>query len=215
MNAIYRNQGILGWYFGGPAYMSKLHAGTAEMLAAMSVHASRDGDAILGYDFAHTSILPQGRAQLLWRAMQSDADILVSMDADTFMREPQRWMADIRRLSFQAEPWALLGVCVPQTDGRINAWEADGQRASELLVGIPTPLWAIGGALVAYNLPWYRTHFGSLREVACSYAMVAAPAGQGDAFIGEDVWHCGTVRAKGGQILGLRFGKVGHGRVAS
>lgn len=210
MNPVYRESGVLGWYVGGPCYRHQMHSATAQMLASLAVGISRRGDALLGLDFEHTSLLPQGRARLLWRAMDSEADVLVTMDSDTWMLDVHRLLEATVLAVMGSELWSMLAVLVPQTDGRVNAWQAEGERLEEPLLGIPVPLHAVGAALVVHNLAWYRQNMPSLGEVAQSYAMV--PTGNADAFVGEDVWHSNSVRRRGGVIWGIRYSKVFHAR---
>lgn len=200
---------------GAPCYRMQLHADHAIMLGELGQMTGIPFDElglearsalsleIEGWAYMHTSLLAPGRAAILAAAIESDADALLSIDSDTWADAPviARALAIAAEI---AEPWAILGLLVPQDDGRVNAWQAEGQRLGRPLPWIPAPAWAVGAAITIHNLHWHRmirSQAGGERWPWTSYGTI--PTGIPGAFVGEDAWHCEAVRSKGGRVLAL------------
>ncbi len=191
------------------------------VLAIALNEASPTGDYSVGeWDAEHSSVLPDLRARILHRAMMdSSADVLLTMDSDTWIDDAKIFdvMAMVKRwyTAPGSSADAMIGVIVPQRDGRVNAWEAEGIRLSrDVLNAQRSQVHAIGSAIMFHNLDWYRSrglNAGSFYAMAQSTAPgVATGAKDPPTFIGEDVWHCAVVRRLGGVIRAIDCGGV-HG----
>ena len=203
---------------GGPCYRYQLSASHAMMLAqlGMACHGPRtETKHVLGtMIYEHTSVLPAGRADVLFRAMASDAHALLSVDADTWMdAEVALRVLDVADRLFDRADVAALGVCVPQDDGRVNAWRAEGERIEQPKPWKPFPVHAIGAGITVHNLEWHRREAkrSNGRWPWTAYAVI--PSGLPNAFYGEDYVYCERVRAEAGVVLAVyTAGGVYHGR---
>ncbi len=171
------------------------------------------------WEAEHSSVLPALRAQILHRAMADiESDVLLTMDSDTWINGPTvRAALEAMAAWFVRSPptHAALALVVPQRDGRVNAWQAEGERLSERPdMARPTQVHAIGSAIMFHDLAWYRAQRAG---AGVFYAMVASDVGGGlgdvakvPIYVGEDVWHCAAVRRMGGVIEAIDCGGV-HG----
>lgn len=234
---------MTSFFVGGPAYNLQLDARHAGCMVELAMFVGA-GHQIADVYYPHSSILPQGRAKWLGRAIDSGADIGITMDADTWIATDELMTGGARlaRLALGArrgleDPWALIGVLVPQRDGRVNAWRAEGERLREseattiVNAGIAPRAWtsvhAVAQACAIYNLAWWRQWQGRERHM---FAMMPAKStlhGPTDvevdddriikaperyAYIGEDVWHCAWIRSVGGVMHAADIGAVHGGR---
>lgn len=191
---------------GGVAYSLQVRAEHAVTLAELAYELAKrtlgtrgcgaGTDALVGYDYAHTSVLPEGRFNWLKRAcLDTRANWAITIDADTWIKRGHAWELLDAIPRSPRERLALVGVLVPCRDGRVNAWSAPGRRLSrdELASKGLTKVESIGLAIAAYHLPWYRE-----RLSASSFCVV--PSKDGGEYIGEDVWHCRWVADQGGEV---------------
>jgi len=213
---------------GGPAYNHKIDVRHAGTMAQAIVYLLQKSHELLDIHYVHNSVLPQGRAQWLQSAIDSGADVAITMDADTWLRDRRtmtggeclvrmayRMIEDARTAPPDART-ALVGVLVPQRNNLVNAWRAEGERLRDedgrtLMHGEPNvriwdDVFAVGLACAIYNLEWWRPHRDN---VGTSFGMM--PTGVGLAFVGEDVWHSEWIRSKGGRIVALDGMGTVHG----
>lgn len=190
------------WLVGGPCYEMKVRAEHGTMLAELAAYFTACGH-VFTFHYRHTSILPEGRAAFLHAAVTGPYDIALGFDADTWLKHPDEFV------SMLAGPWepdvALRAVLVPQRDGKVNAWEARGARMGDIPLGRFVDAWAVGAAVCAYNVGWYRRNIGDVRTL---YAVM--PTSEGT-FLGEDVWHCAALQNAGARVQVVRLGGARHG----
>jgi len=167
------------------------------------------------WDTEHSSVLPELRARILYRAIQSEADVLITVDSDTWIRHDRIGDFVHEVISWYRESssaHAVLGVIVPQRDGRPNAWSSPGERIAAEPVQ-PTNVFAIGTAVMCHNLDWYRA---AGNGAGVYYAMTPSDCGaigrNGSLpiYTGEDVWHCACVAKFNGIVQAIACGGV-HG----
>ncbi len=204
-----------GIIVGGCVYRSMVRAEHAASLATFAALASlenarRKGRApyIAGFDYQHTSNLPQGRAQWLRRCIADrNAMLAISIDSDTAF-EAGDLLLDIERVSGSV----AIGVVPIRIGGtdlcNINITVDDEQKgrserrafASELASVLEGDrLIASGGfGLAVFNLHWFR-------------ACWPEPHPEGiDMDTGEDIAMCRSVRQRGGMVVALRVRSVHH-----
>lgn len=211
-----------GFVLGGVVYNLKVdarHAVTmAELLAEIEVarrtHALSEvrsgirspfGDVYCeGISYRHTSVLPEGRHRWLEEACRAkEATWAISMDADTWIRagHAREFLDGLPRAP--SNDLALVGALVPCRDNRVNAWSMPGKRIAAEDVVARFRVQAIGLAIVAYHLPWYRRNLDR-----GAFAIMMHEDG---AFIGEDVWHCNWIEKHRGAVLALGHIPTVHG----
>jgi hypothetical protein len=215
---------VTSWFLGGPAYNSKLDARHAACLAQACIEIVSRGDSLAGVEYVHDSVLPHGRGRWLQLAIESGADLGVTMDADTWAKDTHHAQGGRRMIRafdrmMKIGGRVLAGALVAQRNGKVNAWRAEGERLREegahafvfdegarhVQVRAWSDVWAIGLACAVFDLRWYREH---VKNAYTTFAML--PTGVGDGFVGEDVWHCEAIRKLGGGIAALEL-ETTHG----
>lgn len=210
---------------GTPCYRMQVRAEHAMMLCELGEHSGRgDGHAIGVKIYLHTSVLPAGRADVLYRAMLSDAHALLSIDADTWLetRTLITCLDEAQRLFGAHRDIAAMGVAVPQDDNMVNVWSGPGQRIArkDFPVGKPRPVFAMGAGCTIHNLEWHRTL--AVQKVALAdfetgpngepvkppstwpwTAYATVPTGMPRAFFGEDHVYCQRVADEGGRVMAI------------
>jgi hypothetical protein len=198
---------------GGPAYRMQVRAEHAMCLANIVLHPELE---LERFAYAHSSLLPIGRAKILDEAIASDADVLLSMDSDVWMddRVFARAFAIARslfaRVGAMSDPAAAaLGVACPQDNGLPNFWLRPNERIierprdGELMI-----VHAIGAGIMFHNLAWHRRERARMlaaeRELWPTVAYAVFPSGRARLdYFGEDYMFCESVNGRGGKIYAL------------
>lgn len=179
---------------GGPYYGSKLDVRTAMSIQALIGHAPGHGWSVQQM-IAEDSMLDLARNMLMYRALQTGAQWLVSIDADCSLKDPTRLFA---ALALETDnKIACIGFPTRCGDGRWNV-VIDGAVTREPLAK-RRDVDAIGTGAVAFRLGWYAKHwpadapwfqtFTLRREDGRPYC------------VGEDYGHCNMVRSLGGRVV--------------
>lgn len=167
---------------GGCVYRGQVHVAHSTSIASFAAHCAPHS-----LQYKHTSNLPQGRILWLREAMDTSADWAVSVDADVGFSAPQL-----------IEELAAGGVCnrallvapVVLSSGSLNIYHEPGVPI--LRHNDQRYAWAAGFGLVAWYLPWLRSH----------WMPVCAPFGPPQSYHlqGEDIQICRGYVAAGGVI---------------
>lgn len=201
---------------GAPVYRMQVHGGHAGALIELGVHAADHEVEIIGPHYEHTSLLPAGRAKILADAIKPPAeegdvplaDFLVSIDADTWIDARELlWL--VQELATRPA-WSIVGVVVPQDDGRVNAWSSQGERLPDPGLRRFVPAWAVGGAICVFNLWWYREIAARVGDAWPWITYAVVPTGAPSGYVGEDTWHCRQVADHGGKVEAIRLDGVKH-----
>ncbi len=196
-----------GFLVGGCVYRSQVHVTHATSVAALAVHASRPGyPDLVGFDYAHTSDLPRGRALWLRRCIaDTSADWAISVDSDT-----EFVASDLVDEIARVDGAIALGLAPIRQGGthnvvNLNVRETptsderriDGGELGQILEG--DRLISSGGfGLAVFNLRWFRQCMKSPH-----------PAKQ-DIGTGEDIAFCRAIAECGGLIIALAVRTVHH-----
>ncbi len=196
---------------GTPAYRRQIDAGhRAQDLSYMFVSALSEG-AFMPVGVLHSDgcSVAHGRNQILYQALHSGADWLLMQDADTiYAPTSQKLDMSFTAPVFQAiadahnQQAAVVAAAVEQRQQGAVTWNViEGERRLEesefrdRVVAVD----AIGTAFMAINLKWIGAHFSKapwFHMLHGSVAETGAPAK-----MGEDIFFCKQVRARGGVIL--------------
>ncbi len=214
---------------GAPAYHQMLRAEHAQMLALLAIQfgydqadaavekTGREPWSIDAIHYTHASLLPLGREKVLAQAIDSEADLLLSVDSDTWLDVGTlvRALDLAARLAASDPDVALVGVCVPQDDGRVNAWKKLGERIEAPKKWTPTQVYAIGAAVTIFPLDWHR-RMSKVNVKWPNMGYGVAPTGMPHGFIGEDVFMCDAINALEGKVMAIYTGGgVYHAAFAS
>lgn len=198
----------------GPAYRSQVRLEHAHCLAQIALADRADVVAFAGL---HCSLLPMGRCKLLSDAMEDErADVMLSIDSDCWIAEGlidpllaivESTFATVGTL---ADPKAaLIGVCVPQDTGAINAYDADENRITSAPTMRPFPVGWIGAGICFHNLRWHRARRRELGRMWPTMAYAVMPGKEPGDYIGEDRWFSGMITEQGGHVLAIYTGGRG------
>lgn len=205
---------------GGPAYRGQVSVGHASTLMAL-VRAAATDRAEAGSHYVTSSTLTGNRIKFLAYALESSADVAISVDSDCSIGE------------HNGAPGGeiLLGLAqrCADLDGPVGVLFAVGDTGNLNAVSLTntpmrprerpqpyrlTPCARVATAIIIYPLAWYRRVYAASVAPAWSYVFVPIEESrplqeqwanllsnpQASAQLGEDYSHCDSVRAAGGTV---------------
>ncbi len=205
---------------GGPAYGMQVSAKHADTVAYLALAFRLSGWKVSVWH-RHSSILTENRDALLRGSIERGADILLSIDADTYLDDDAihtSILATVNAANMLIERDELAHIYaivapVQQRNGKWNVTDKEGnhlyERPTQTLV-IPTDgAWcAFAFALhrCASYYEWFETGdpfymFGYAKD---RYGSDRSP------WIGEDSYHSLTIGSKGGKIIVEPQIQTGH-----
>jgi hypothetical protein len=188
------------YILGGPWYRSQIDARCATSLVTLALVGEMCNARLLALMF-EDGLLDMSRGRLMQRALDSGADWLISLDADSAL--PSTDAMEHARRVFQAlaetrdEAVAIVGFPMRQGHGGYNVIEVGGKRC-DLRPSKRRETAAIGTGAIAFRLAWYREHWPSDMPF---FQTVMRRDGAKLWAIGEDYGHCGRVGSLGGKVI--------------
>ena len=182
---------MLAVAIGGCVYRSMVHVGHA---ASVGQFCCQFGGQV-GFEYRHTSNLPQGRSLLLRQLIQYGMyDALISVDSDTEFRA--RDLIDELPLAIALDVAIGIAPVICGNPPRLNIFHALGEPFAPSACGGGRPdLWAGGFGLAVFNLGWFREHWLDPQPELIDGI---PPMAQG-----EDTQMCRSVIARGGRVIPL------------